>query len=106
MARPVVVTLPHSLGRAEARARVDAHLGQFKAQLANAGLGKVAHAWNADGDRLGFSAKTLGQTIQGSLEVLEDAVRIEVMLPGLLAGFAETVAGRLQRDGPALLEKK
>jgi hypothetical protein len=104
MGRPVTVTIPHRLGRAEARARVDAHLDQFKAQLSGAGLGKVQHAWSQD--RLGFSAKALGQTINGSLDVQDDAVQIEIMLPGLLAGFAEAVAAKLQSQGPALLEKK
>ena len=31
---------------------------------------------------------------------------IEVMLPGLLAGFAEKVAGKLRREGQLMIEKK
>lgn len=104
MGRPVTVTIPHRLGRTEARARVEAHLDQFRAQLASAGLGHVRHAWSDD--RLGFSAKTLGQTIHGSLDVNEDNLQIEITLPGFLAGFADKVAERLQQQGPRMLENK
>lgn len=104
MGRPVTVTIPHRLGRAEARVRVNSSVDQFRAQLASAGLGNVQHAWNDD--RLNFTAKALGQTINGRLDVNEDNLQIEVELPSLLAGFAEKVAGKLQSQGKLLLEKK
>lgn len=104
MGRPVTVTIPHQLGREEARKRVDASLGQFKAQLGGAGLGNIQHAWSQD--QLGFNAKALGQNITGRIDVRDSDLQIEVMLPGLLGGFAEKVAARLKQQGPALLEKK
>lgn|SRR5690606_29793953 len=104
MGRPVTVTIPHQLGREEARRRVDASLDQFKAQLGSAGLGNIRHAWSED--RLGFNAKALGQNITGKINVNDSDLQIEVMLPGLLAGFAEKVAGQLRKQGSLLIEKK
>lgn len=104
MGRPVTVTIPHQLGREEARKRVDASLDQFKAQLGSAGLGNIQHAWSQD--QLGFRAKALGQNITGRIDVRDSDLQIEVELPGLLGGFATKVAEQLKRQGPLLIEKK
>ncbi|MBC7768329.1 MAG: polyhydroxyalkanoic acid system family protein [Phycisphaerales bacterium] len=104
MGRPVTVSIPHQLGREEARKRVDASLDQFKAQLGSAGLGNIQHAWTQD--RLGFTAKALGQNIMGRIDVNDTDLKIEVELPGLLGGLAEKIAGRLKQQGTLLIEKK
>jgi len=104
MGRPVIVSIPHQLGREEARKRVEASLDQFKAQLASAGIGKVQHAWSQD--QLGFNAKALGQNITGKIDVNDSDLQIEVMLPGLLGSFAEKVAAKLKQQAPLLIEKK
>lgn len=104
MGRPVTVTIPHQLGREEARRRVDASLDQFKAQLGGVGLGAIQHAWTQD--RLGFNAKALGQTITGNIDVTDTDLHIEVLLPGLLGGLADKVAGQLRQQASLLIEKK
>jgi hypothetical protein len=104
MARPVTVTIPHKLGKAEARARVESSVGDFKSKLASMGLGQMQHVW-AD-DRLNFHARMLGQNITGRLDVREDDLRIEVDLPAFLAGLADKIAGKLKKEGRLLIEKK
>ncbi len=102
MPTPVTVTIPHKLGKSEARARVASGFDQLKGQLSM--LGNFQQQW--DQDRLNFSARSMGQTIRGLIEVGDSDVRIEVELPMLLAGMAETVAGQLRQQGRILLEKK
>jgi len=102
MSKAVTVTIPHELGRAEAKRRVDAGFGDLSRHLG--GLGAVTQSW--DGDRLSFSFATMGQAISGAIDVADQAVRIEVLLPNLLALMADKVKGRLQKDGQLLLEKK
>ena len=104
MATPVTVTIPHKLGKAEARARIDRSIGDFKRQLASAGLGQMHEHWAED--RMHFTAGMLGQSISGRLEVRAEELRIEVDLPAFLAGLADKIAGRLQKQGRLLLEKK
>jgi len=104
MGKPVTVTIPHKLGREEAKKRVDGSIDRFKAQLSSAGLGKIQHAWSDD--RLGFQAKALGQNITGRIDVRDSDLLIEVELPGLLGGFAEKVAGKLRQEGQLMIEKK
>lgn len=100
--RPVTVTLSHEHSRAEVRRRLDENIGQLTGQIA--AVAKVDHEWT--GDRLDFRARALMQTITGHIDVLDDHVRITVVLPGLLAGMAEKISGNLRNQGQILLEKK
>lgn len=104
MGSPVTVTIPHRLGRAEARNRLAASVDQLRDQLAAVSATNFHQAWA--GDRLTFQAQALGQTITGAIDVNDADIRIEVELPGLLGMFGKKIAGRLQRQGPLLLDKK
>jgi hypothetical protein len=104
MATPITVTIPHNLGKAEARRRLSEGFSGLQSQIAGAPLANLQQAW-AD-DRLTFSAAMLGQRVNGRVDVDEREVRIEVDLPAFLAGFADKIAGRLKQQGTLLLEKK
>jgi putative polyhydroxyalkanoate system protein len=103
MSRPVTVDIPHDLTRAEARARLENGLGRLQGQI---GGGMMAFEQSWEGDRLNFRTGALGQAISGRIDVLDDVVRIEVELPHFLAAIADTLKGRLQKEGRLLLEKK
>ena len=59
-----------------------------------------------EGDTLHFRMRALGQTAAASIEVLEDALRIEVSLPWLLAKAANHLLPILRKEAKLLLEKK
>jgi hypothetical protein len=103
MAKPVVVTISHDLGREEARRRLQGSFARFGEQI-----GGKALAFNErwDGDRLNFDAGMLGQKVSGRIDVLADSLRIEVDLPWMLATIAEKLQGRIRSAGTLLLEKK
>ncbi len=44
--------------------------------------------------------------MNGSIDVAEDYVRLEVFLPWLLAMLAETLQPLIRKEGSLLLEKK
>jgi putative polyhydroxyalkanoate system protein len=102
MSQPVVVSIPHQLGRAEARKRISEGVGQLTQQFA--AMGEVKHAW--EGDVLRFSVATMGQMVTGLIDVGDTAVRLEVVLPGFLGMIANKVKGRLQKEGQILLENR
>lgn len=102
MPQPVVVSIPHRLGRDEATRRLKA--GLERAQGGFGGLSLAEQTWT--GDHLQFQAGALGQSVRGAIDVADDHVRIEVQLPWLLAQFAEKAKGLLQQQGKLLLEKK
>lgn len=102
MSKAVTVTIPHELGVAEARRRIDSGFGDLSRHLG--GMGEVTRNWQ--GDRLSFAFAVMGQAISGTAEVAERTVRLEVLLPSLLALMAGKLKGRLQQEGQLLLEKK
>ena len=102
MSRPVTVTLSHEHSKAEARRRIDEGIGRLTGQLGS--VAKVEHSWS--GDQLDFRARAMMQTITGDITVLDDHVRITVVLPNILAGMAEKISGNLTKQGQILLEKK
>jgi hypothetical protein len=102
MSKPVTVTIPHQLGRLEARRRLDEGVDKMIGQLGS--VGTVSKAW--DGDVLRFSVTAMGQVVNGFLHVFDQEVRLEVILPGFLAMLANKVKGRIAQEGAVLLEDK
>lgn len=66
---------------------------------------KFSEQWTS-ADTLTITAKGLDQNITGSIDIFPQHVRIIATLPGLLASLAETVAGRVEKQGKILLEHK
>jgi len=100
---PVTVVISHRLGKDEAVrrlkegfARTNGHLGPM--------IAMEEETWQED--TLRFRMRALGQTAAGSIEVLEDALRIEVSLPWLLAKAAQRLLPILNKEATRLLEKK
>jgi hypothetical protein len=103
MATPITISIPHQLGRVEARRRIEAGFAKIIHQLPGSG-GACSERW--DGDRLIFSVGALGQTVAGVVEVLDAAVVMEIELPRVLGIIASGLKGRLQKVGQLLLTKK
>lgn len=104
MTKTITVNIPHDLGAAEARRRIEDGFGKLSAQFGGEGLVSVTRAW--EGERLSFGARVLGQAVTGRLDVQDQAVRMEIDLPNMLAMIASKIKGRLQKEGQLLLEKK
>ncbi|MGH7061618.1 MAG: polyhydroxyalkanoic acid system family protein [Stellaceae bacterium] len=98
---PLVVTISHRLGREEAKRRIAGGLDAIRAEVARY-VKTLDYSWT--GDRLDFRAALLLQTITGRLEVGDDFVRIELLLPRLLHLVGGTIAGRIEKRAAALLE--
>jgi hypothetical protein len=103
MSKPVVVSVPHRLGREEAARRIRTGFDRAGSQFA--GILNISNqSWS--GDRLTFAASALGQQAAGTIDVTETEVRIEVTLPWLLARIAERLAPAIRRESVLMLEKK
>jgi len=100
MTQPVVVDLPHSLGAAEAKRRISANVGSLADHIP--GAANVQHSWS--GDRLNLSIAAMGQAIEGHIDVQEKIVRIEMILPPMLAMFSGAITSFLSNKGGELLE--
>jgi hypothetical protein len=101
--QPFIVSIPHKLGKEEALRRLKSGLGSLKTQYAH--LVQVnEEIWS--GDRLAFRITALKQQASGTLDVAEDHVKVEVILPWLLAGLAHGAQAVIRERGLRLLEKK
>lgn len=105
MTRPVTVTISHELGAEGARQRVREGFDRLKTTLSGGMIFAFDQNWSS-ANQLRFTAKGLGQTITGVIDIFPQHVRIEAMLPGVLASLAEVITGKLEKEGALLLEKK
>ena len=105
MSRKITITLTHDLGKDEARRRIAEGFEKLRSGLSGGFMFQFAQNWTG-ADRLSFSARGLGQTIAGDIDIFPQHVRIEASLPTFLAVIAETIAGKVEREGRLLLEKK
>jgi len=103
MSKPFVATVSHELGRHAAKQRIVASLDQIRAQLSGF-ASAVEETWT--GDRLDFRLTALGRSISGHMDVLDDAVRIEIGLPGILGFLGGKISSRVHEFGLKLLTKK
>ncbi len=103
MSEPLVIIIPHRLGKDEALRRLKEGLGRAKTEFAWL-LSLEEEVWT--GDRLTFRAAALGQRASGIIDVYESVVRLEVTLPWLLARFAHAAQRVIGHKGQLMLEKK
>jgi Putative polyhydroxyalkanoic acid system protein (PHA_gran_rgn) len=101
MSAPLIVSIPHRLGREEATRRLKAGLTRAAASVPI--LQVDEEKW--EGDRLVFRVRALGQTASGHLDVAEDHARLEVTLPWLLQHFAKAAQVAIRNRGNLLLTK-
>lgn len=103
LAQPFMVSIPHKLGKEEATRRLKAGLGSVRSEY-----GKILQIneeiWS--GDRLAFQLTALKQQVSGTIDVAEDHVKLEVMLPWLLAGLAHGIQATIRSRATRMLEKK
>ena len=102
MSQPLIISIPHRLGRQEARRRLESRIGRLQREL-RAVLSGLDYHWQ--GDTLSFTASAMWQRINGRIVVLDDAVRVEIELPWVMQLLRDTIAKRVRGRGIALLEK-
>ncbi|MEO8317079.1 MAG: polyhydroxyalkanoic acid system family protein [Bradyrhizobium sp.] len=102
MAAPLVVSIPHSLGREEAMRRLKT--GLSRAATSVPVLVVDEERW--EDNRMIFRVRAMGQAAAGHVDVADDHVRVEVVLPWLLQRFAEVAQAAIRSRGNLLLTKK
>jgi hypothetical protein len=103
LSRPLIVSIPHRLGREEAVRRIKSGLANARTNY-SAFLTIYEETWS--GDRLAFNLSALGQSAVGFIDFADDHVRLEVQLPWLLSVIAEKLAPAIRKEGTLMLEKK
>ncbi len=92
MSKAIVVTVPHNLGAEAAKKRIAESIERLRRDYVD----KIAHsevAWT--GDRADLRVSTFGQTTTAQIDVSNDALRIEVQLPWILAALSGKIQDAL-----------
>src|ERR1700704_2197479 len=102
MSAPLVVSIPHSLGREEAMRRLKTGLSRAASSLPV--LTVDEERW--EDNRMIFRVRALGQAASGHVDVADDHVRVEVVLPWLLQACAQAAQVAIRNRGKLLLTKR
>jgi hypothetical protein len=100
MGTPISLDIPHKLGKAGVRARLDGGIGRIGDMIP--GGARVEHRWDAD--VMHFTVEAMGQRIASELTVFEEKVHAVVDLPAFLGLFAAKVKEAIEREAPKLLK--
>jgi Putative polyhydroxyalkanoic acid system protein (PHA_gran_rgn) len=103
MTKPLVVTISHRLGQDEAVRRLKSGLRSAQEKFGQF-FSLQEETWTDN--RLQFRVTALAQTATGTIDVLDDHVRLEVVLPWLLAKVAGAIQPLIRKEGTLMLEKK
>jgi hypothetical protein len=104
MTKPITITIPHQLGRAEAHRRIESGFADIGKTLGPQAAKALKTRWRDD--HMEFQVAAMGQSVAGHVDVQDEAVAMEVVLPNVFAAMAGAVKDRLQREGQLMLEKK
>ena len=103
MSQPLVVSIPHRLGKDEAIRRLKSGLERAGKDFRHV-ISIEQQTWNDNA--LTFHVKALGQAAAGNLQIFDSSVRLEVTLPWLLAKLTERFVPTIEQKGRLLLENK
>lgn len=96
----LTISIPHQLGRAEAKRRIGEQASQLQSQHSSH-FERVEQRW--DGDTLHFLIAAVGQSVSGTAHVTEQTVNLDIALPWMLSLLAGTVKKQIEQQGHKLL---
>jgi hypothetical protein len=99
MSKPVTLTLTHHLGQAEAINRIKSGVESTKSM--SLPLTVEFAAWQDN--VLNFRVRALGVNCLGTITVLEDIVRLDVVLPAILGYVADKILNVVRSKAQILL---
>ncbi|MFC3439996.1 polyhydroxyalkanoic acid system family protein [Sphingobium rhizovicinum] len=96
------IEIPHDLGKAEARRRIEAGLPKLEQHIP--GGGTVQATWSTQ-DQLDMEISAMGQTIPVRLQVSDDQVRGTVAVPMLLRMMAGPIGEFVKASAQKMLSR-
>jgi putative polyhydroxyalkanoate system protein len=97
---PISVNVPHKLGAAEARRRIESGTSSLVSHLP--GGATATPRWN--GDQLELEVSALGQEIRAKLDVQDTLVRVALVVPSALSFLAPMIESGIRRSGAEMLQ--
>jgi putative polyhydroxyalkanoate system protein len=96
----LTMSIPHQLGRDEARRRITEQVERLQSQHGGM-LERIEQRW--EGDTLHFLVAAMGQSVNGTLLVTDRTVDLDIALPWMLSMLAGAVKKQIETQGRNLL---
>jgi hypothetical protein len=103
MSNSLTVLIPHNLGKQEALRRLQSGLSRIEEHF-SAAFVVQEQIWSDY--TLQFQIRALAQTVRGTIEVQDTQIKLDLMLPWLLARLATNIRQVVQKQGAGLLQKE
>jgi Putative polyhydroxyalkanoic acid system protein (PHA_gran_rgn) len=97
----LTATVPHQLGRAEAKQRLQKKVADLRQ---HGTLANFQDSWSDD--TMTFSVSAMGQSMSGQMTVDDAAVHVTIMLPALLNLMGGTIKQQIETEARLLLGPK
>jgi hypothetical protein len=101
MANPIVIDIPHRLGRAEARRRMAAGVGDLARHIPG-GAADVTSSWPSE-DRMLLDIAAMGQKIAATLDVEDAVLKVSLAVPPMLSFMSGPISAVVRQSAEALL---
>jgi Putative polyhydroxyalkanoic acid system protein (PHA_gran_rgn) len=89
MPKHITLAIPHELGAAEVRRRLDRQTEWALRRLEQKNIRVAVTDW-VEGSRA-FTARALGQDVSGNLAVAADSLWLEATIPWIIGAFAPAI---------------
>lgn len=105
MTKPMIIDIPHKLGREEAKRRLKSRIGDLSNHIPG-GAADVRTAWPTE-DRMTLAVDAMGQSVNTVLDVNETHIKLQLQLPAMLSFMSGTIEKAIRAGaGKVLLEDK
>jgi hypothetical protein len=101
MAEPTVVDISHTLGRAEAKRRLAARIGDVPSMIPG-GMAEVKASWPSE-YRMALEISAMAQRIAATIDIEDTRLRVTLELPAMLGFFAGAITSAVREHGTKLL---
>jgi hypothetical protein len=100
MAGPIIIDIPHDLGRTEAKRRMMAGVDKVARHIP--GGGEVSSSWPSE-DRMTLTIAAMGQKISADLDVEDRLVKVRLAVPLMLSFMSGPITAIVQKSAEELL---
>lgn len=101
MPTPTIITIPHSLGRAEVKRRMADRIGELPGRIPG-GVATVTSSWPQP-DTMAIDVALLGKQVTATVDVEESTLRISLALPPSLSFLSGIIAAAVRERGQNVL---
>lgn len=101
MATPIIIDIPHSLGRDEAKRRMTSGAGKLASHIPG-GAATVTHHWPSQ-DQKSLIVATMGVEVPCTVDAEDTRLRVTLLLPAMLSLMSGPIKAIVQQQGERLL---